>query len=99
MMVHRSAYPSHQAGRSPRNTSGISTMTVRKIVLAALAAATLTGTAMAEDRVNITPTLYREQARVTASVRPASELTTTPSLTPRAPATRRLVADADASAS
>ena len=29
-------------------------MTVRKIVLAALAAATLTGTAMAEDRVNIT---------------------------------------------
>ncbi|MCJ2127530.1 hypothetical protein [Methylobacterium sp. E-045] len=73
-------------------------MTVRKIVLVALAAATLTGTAMAEDRINITPTLYREQARATASVRPASELTTTPSLTPRAPATRRLVADAEASA-
>ncbi|GJD40089.1 hypothetical protein [Methylobacterium bullatum] len=74
-------------------------MTVRTLVLAALATATLVGTAIANERINVTPTLYREQARVTASVRPASELTTTPSLTPRAPANRRLVADADASAS
>ena len=69
-------------------------MTVRTIVFAALATATLTGTAMADDRLNVTPTLYRELARATAAVRPASELTTTPSLTPRAPATRRVVADA-----
>ena len=69
-------------------------MTVRTLVLVALAAATLTGTAMADDRLNVTPTLYREQARATASVRPASELTTTPSLTPRAASTRRVVAEA-----
>nr|USU32442.1 hypothetical protein NG677_01585 [Methylobacterium sp. OTU13CASTA1] len=72
-------------------------MTVRTFVLAALASVTLAGTAMADERINITPTLYREQARVTAAVRPASELTTTPSLTQRAPAVRRVVADASAS--
>lgn len=71
-------------------------MTVRTFVLAALASVTLAGTAMADERINITPTLYREQARTTAAVRPASELTTTPSLTPRAPAVRRVVADASA---
>ena len=64
-------------------------MTVRTFVFAALASVTLAGTAMADERINITPTLYRKQARVTAAVRPASELTTTPSLTPRAPAGSR----------
>ncbi|WP_027171681.1 hypothetical protein [Methylobacterium sp. 10] len=68
-------------------------MTIRSLVLAALASATLVGTATADERITITPTLYREQARVTAAVRPASELTTTPSLTSRAPATRRIVAE------
>ncbi|KQT91008.1 hypothetical protein ASG60_21535 [Methylobacterium sp. Leaf469] len=76
-------------------------MTVRTFVLAAfvsvtLAPVTLAGTAIADERINITPTLYREQARATAAVRPASELTTTPSLTPRAPTARRVVADASA---
>ncbi|WP_200927311.1 MULTISPECIES: hypothetical protein [unclassified Methylobacterium] len=71
-------------------------MTVRTFVLAALASVTLAGTAMADERITVTPTLYREQARVTAAVRPASELTTTPSLTPRAPTARRVVADASA---
>ena len=69
-------------------------MTVRTFVLAALASATLAGTAMADDRVNLTPPLYREQARATAVVRPASELTTTPSVTARAPTARRVVAKA-----
>ncbi|CAA2137102.1 MULTISPECIES: hypothetical protein [Methylobacterium] len=68
-------------------------MTVRSLVLAALASAILVGTATADERITVIPTLYREQARVTAAVRPASELTTTPSLTPRAPATRRIVAE------
>lgn len=71
-------------------------MTVRNLALAALASVTLAGTAMADDRINVTPTLYREQARATAAVRPASELTTTPSLTPRAPTARRIVAEAAA---
>ncbi|WP_200912704.1 hypothetical protein [Methylobacterium sp. Leaf99] len=71
-------------------------MTVRTFVLAALSSVTLVGTAMADECINITPTLYRQQARATAAVRPASELTTTPSLTPRAPAARHIVADASA---
>lgn len=71
-------------------------MIVGNLALAALASITLMGTAMADDRINITPTLYREQARATAAVRPASELTTTPSLTLRAPTARRVVAEAAA---
>jgi hypothetical protein len=71
-------------------------MTVRTLVLTVLASATLTGTVMADDRLNLTPPLYREQARATAAVRPASELTTTPSVTPRAPTTPRVVAEAAA---
>jgi hypothetical protein len=73
-------------------------MTTRSLVLAVLASATLTGTVMADDRINLTPPLYREQARSTAAVRPASELNTTPSLTARALPARRVVADADANA-
>lgn len=69
-------------------------MTVRTFVLAALASATLASTAMADDRLNLTPPLYREQARATAAVRPASELTTTPSVTTRALTIRRVVAEA-----
>jgi len=68
-------------------------MTVRTFALATLASVILTGAAAADERINVTPTLYRDWARVTAAVRPASELTTTPSLTPRAPATRRIIAE------
>ncbi|SFG39465.1 hypothetical protein [Methylobacterium gossipiicola] len=68
-------------------------MTVRTFALATLASIILTGAAAADERINVTPTLYRDQARVTAAVRPASELTTTPSLTPGAPAPRRVVAE------
>ncbi len=71
-------------------------MTLRTLTLSSLALVTLAGTAMADERIVVTPTLYREQARATAAVRPASELTTTPALTPRAPAARRIVADASA---
>ncbi|MCJ2036493.1 hypothetical protein [Methylobacterium sp. J-068] len=67
-------------------------MTMRTLVLAVLASATLTGSVKADDRTYLTPPLYREQARATAAVRPASELTTTPSLTPRGAPSRRIVA-------
>ena len=69
-------------------------MTVRIFALATLASIVLTGAAAADERINVTPTLYRDQARVTASVRPASELTTTPRLVPVAPAKSRVVAEA-----
>ena len=74
-------------------------MTTRSLALAVLAFATLTGTVMADDRINLTPPLYREQARSTAAVRPASELNTTPSLTARTLQVRRVVADAEANSS
>ncbi|MBA9068434.1 hypothetical protein FHR71_002175 [Methylobacterium sp. RAS18] len=51
---------------------------------------------MADESVHLTPPLFREQARATASVRPASELTTTPHITAMAPASRKIVADAAA---
>lgn len=70
--------------------------TIQLLALAALAFAATAGTTMAEDRINLTPPLYREQARVTAAVRPASELTTTPTPTAAAPAARRVVAEAGA---
>jgi hypothetical protein len=68
-------------------------MTSRILILATLATASLANTAMADDRTFLMPPLYREQARATATVRPTSELTTTPSLTPRVPATRRVIAE------
>ncbi len=71
-------------------------MTVRTFILAALASATVAGAAIADERTNITPTLYRDQARVTAAVRPASELTTTPRLVPVAPVAPRIVVEATA---
>ena len=69
-------------------------MTVRTLILAVLASAAVAGPALADDRINLTPPLYREQARATAAERPASELTTTPSLTARAPTTPRVLAEA-----
>ncbi|GJD97211.1 hypothetical protein OCOJLMKI_4439 [Methylobacterium iners] len=69
------------------------------LALAVLASATFVAeTAVAGDVIHLTPTLYREQARATAAIRSASELTTTPSLTPRAPATPRVVAEVAAAA-
>lgn len=69
-------------------------MTIRTFILAALAAGSLIGPALADETITLTPPLYREQARPTAAVRPASELTTTPRLVPVAPAAPRVVATA-----
>lgn len=69
-------------------------MNARIILLSALAISTLASGASADDRTFLTPPLYRDQARVTATVRPASELTTTPSVTSRVPDGRRVVAEA-----
>lgn len=64
------------------------------LTLAVITSATFAAeTAVAGDLIHLTPTLYREQARATAAIRPASELTTTPSLTPRSPAPPRVVAE------
>jgi hypothetical protein len=63
-------------------------MTIRTIVLATLAAVPMIGTALADEHINITPPLYREQARATATVRTASELATTPRLVPAAEQSR-----------
>lgn len=59
-------------------------MTIRTITLAALAAVPMIGTAMADERINVFPPIYSAQARATAAVHPASELTTTPRLVPAA---------------
>jgi hypothetical protein len=67
-----------------RNLDGINTVTIRTIVFAGLAVIPTIGSAMADARINLTPPLYREQARATATVRSASELTTTPRLVPAA---------------
>ena len=56
-------------------------MSIRTFALSALAFTTLASAAMADERTNLTPPLYREQARATANVRSVSDLTTTPSLT------------------
>lgn len=69
-------------------------MTIRTITLAALAIVTTLGSALADERINVTPTLYREQARTTADARPAAELTTTPRLVPAAPVGPRQVVEA-----
>ncbi len=69
-------------------------MTVRTLILAALAAIPMTGASRADDIVTLTPPLYRAQARTTATVRPASELATTPRLVPASPAAPRIVAAA-----
>lgn len=69
-------------------------MTLRSFFLAAVAAGSLIGTAQADETISLTPPLYRAQARATAALRPASELTTTPRPVPTAPATPRVVATA-----
>jgi hypothetical protein len=56
------------------------------LALAAFAATATVSVATADDRINLTPPLFREHARSTAAVRPASELTTTLRLVPVAPA-------------
>lgn len=85
--LHRSPSQAGHTGDEPVRT-------IQLLALAAFASATVMGSAIADERINFTPPLYREQARATAAVRPASELTTTPNLTAAAPATRQAVADA-----
>jgi predicted anti-sigma-YlaC factor YlaD len=94
MMVRCGAHSLSKRGITPANKRRIWIMTVRRLVLSALAIVAVAGSAAAGERVDVTPTLYREQARATAAVRPASELSTTPRLVPAAPADRRVVAEA-----
>lgn len=63
-------------------------MNIRTFVLAALAVVPTIGSAIADERINITPPLYGAQARTTADVHPASELATTPRLVPVAELSR-----------
>lgn len=83
-----------EAGVQPRNARGINITTIRTVTLATLAIVTTLGSALADERISVTPTLYREQARTTAAVRPAAELTTTPRLVPTAPVGPRQVVEA-----
>ena len=53
--------------------------TILSLASAALASsAAFMGAAAADDRLHLTPPLYREQARAAQQVRPAGDLTTTP---------------------
>ncbi len=76
---------------------GHRTMTIRTVALAALASIVAAAAASAGERIDLTPPLYREMARETAAVRPASELATTPSVVARA-AEPRTVVEASAAA-
>lgn len=69
-------------------------MITRTLILAAFTATALTAAASADDRIHVTPPLFREQARATAAVRPAAELTTIPTLVGRAPTAQPLIAQA-----
>lgn len=71
-------------------------MSVRAVSFAALAIVSAIGSAIAGDRIDFTPPLYREQARPTAAVRPATEITTTPSLVRTASETPRRIVEATA---
>ncbi|TXN71374.1 hypothetical protein FV228_11290 [Methylobacterium sp. WL18] len=70
-------------------------MTTRSLILAALASVLASvptiGSALADEAINLTPPLYREQARVISTTRPATELVTTPRLVPAAPTTTRVI--------
>lgn len=67
-------------------------MSIRTFIIAALAVAPSFNSALADERIDITPPLYRVEARSAALVRPAAEMKTTPSLVRAAPeAPRRLV--------
>lgn len=70
-------------------------MTTRSLILAALASVLASVpticSALADEAINLTPPLYREQARVISTTRPATELATTPRLVPAAPTTTRVI--------
>ncbi len=66
----------------------------QKMFLTVLAFATPTPTVMADEAIFLTPPLYREEVRTTAAVRPATDLTTTPSLTPANRNNSRIVTEA-----
>lgn len=51
---------------------------MRSTLLLAFALAFNAGTASADDRLHITPPLYRDQARATQQARHSSDLITTP---------------------
>jgi hypothetical protein len=55
-------------------------------------AAIFTGPAAADDRLHLTPPLYREQARATVQARAVGDLTTTPQPVSAAPPSSRPVA-------
>ncbi|GJE10176.1 MULTISPECIES: hypothetical protein [Methylobacterium] len=52
--------------------------TILILASAALVSAAVIRPAAADDHLNLTPPLYREQARVARQVRPVSDMTTTP---------------------
>jgi hypothetical protein len=59
---------------------------MRSILLLTLVATSLTArTASADDRLHLTPPLYREQAHAVRQTRHAAELTTTPQPVAAAP--------------
>ena len=92
-------FPS-QAGWDPgalrKTTMTIRTLTSAAFTVATLAVVSAAGPATAGDRIDFTPPLYRMEARPTAAVRPASEITTTPSLVRGAPETPRRLIEATA---
>ncbi|MCJ2052552.1 hypothetical protein [Methylobacterium sp. J-070] len=62
--------------------------TILILASAAFASAAVSGSAAADDRLHLTPPLYREQARDIRQIHPMDELTTTPQPV-SAPVTRR----------
>ncbi|MCJ2058468.1 hypothetical protein MKL09_18175 [Methylobacterium sp. J-048] len=66
-------------------------MSMRSFIVAALAFVPMVGPALADEAVNLTPPLYREQARATSAARPVTELATTPRLVPAVPTASRVV--------
>lgn len=95
-MVRRGIDHLSNEGTAPAKREWITDMSTRTVILTAFAAAVIAGPALADERISLTPTLYRDQARATATVRPASELTTVPRLVPAAPAPARVVVSAAA---
>jgi hypothetical protein len=65
--------------RNPRSSRTLIMRQIHAFASLALAAAVLAATPVAaEDRVHVTPPLYREHARATQQVRAAAELKTIP---------------------
>ena len=94
MMVQCNASSPHKPGHP--GALGKITMTIRAFTFAALAVVSAIGSASAGERIDFTPPLYREQARPTAAVRPASEITTTPSLVRASAESPRRIVEATA---